>query len=73
LARVTSLIQCYDIWRVNCEQVFVVSYFSKKIVYTDNFLIKNDMEFTNHIGKLYFNKAIKIEFDKPYTIGIIFE
>lgn len=27
------------------------------------------MEFTNHIGKLYFNKAIKIEYDKPYTIG----
>lgn len=43
--------------------------FSKNVVYTDNFLIKNDMEFTNHIGKLYFNKAIKIEYDKPYTIG----
>lgn len=28
------------------------------------------MEFQNHIGKLYFNKAIKIEYDKPITIGI---
>lgn len=28
------------------------------------------MEFVNHIGKLYFTKAIKIEYDKPYTIGI---
>ena len=30
------------------------------------------MEFVNHIGKLYFTKAIKIEYDKPYTIGICY-
>lgn len=29
------------------------------------------MDFFNHIGKIYFNKAIKIEYDKPYTIGMI--
>ncbi|CAD8187166.1 unnamed protein product [Paramecium pentaurelia] len=58
------------------ELVFQVQIFegsnlnSKKIIYQDKFVIKNDMEFVNHIGKMYFKKAIKIEYDKPYTIAL---
>ncbi|CAD8099528.1 unnamed protein product [Paramecium sonneborni] len=42
----------------------------KKIIYEDTFSIKPEMEFQNHIGKIYFNKAIKIEFDKPYILAL---
>ncbi|CAD8168904.1 unnamed protein product [Paramecium pentaurelia] len=43
---------------------------SKNVIYKDIFTIQPDMDFCNHQGKIYFNKAIKIEFDKPYTIAL---
>lgn len=43
----------------------------QKLIFSDNFEVKPTDEFLNHIGRIFFQKAIKIEHDKPYTIGMI--
>ncbi|CAD8183720.1 unnamed protein product [Paramecium octaurelia] len=43
---------------------------SKMVIYEDTFSVQPNINFCNHIGKMCFNKAIKIEFDKPYTIAL---
>jgi len=35
--------------------------------------VKATDEFVNNIGKIFFNKTIKIEHDKPYSIGILID
>ncbi|CAK86603.1 unnamed protein product (macronuclear) [Paramecium tetraurelia] len=44
--------------------------FSKKVIYEDTFDVLPNIDYCNHIGKMCFNKAIKIEFDQPYTIAL---
>ncbi|CAD8072095.1 unnamed protein product [Paramecium primaurelia] len=42
----------------------------KNVIYKDIFTIQLDKDFCNHQRKFYFNKAIKIEFDKTQTIAL---